>query len=60
MYKNAPGCFLDLFKGLGVSKDKNNWFLGSGHVPKNPKIEMMSFGLSHKQIDKLLYQIEAE
>ena len=35
--------------------------LGLGGVFKNPEIiEMRSLGLSHKQIEILLYQIEAE
>ena len=46
----------------GVSKDKNSWFVWGGlDTSENPEIiELRSFGFSHKQIEKLLDQIEAE
>ena len=54
------GCFLILFGYPGVSKDKKVG-LGGLDMSKNLEIiEMKVFGLSHKQIEKLLYQIEAE
>ena len=61
-FKMVPGISLDLFRYPGVSKNKKSWFWGGGlDMSKNPEIiEMWSLGFSHKQIDKLIYQIEAE
>ena len=61
--ENVPAIALICFLYPGVSKDKNNLVLGLGNGFKNPEIiEMMVFGFSfpHKQIEKLLIQIEAE
>ena len=56
------GTFLGLFTSRcpGVSKNKNNWFWGVVTGSKIEIIEMWSFCLPHKQIEILLYQIEAE
>ena len=53
--------FLILFRCAGVSKNKKPLVLGAGDTSRNPEIiEMRGFRVSHEQIEKLIYQIEAE
>ena len=60
LFWNLP-VFLDFLRCPGVSKDKHSWFLGARDASRNPEtIEMKVGGLSHKQLEKLLDQIEAE
>ena len=54
-------CLLIRLRSPGVCNDKNNWFwvgLDTSQIPEI--IEMRVYGLSHKQIEKLLHQIDAE
>ena len=45
----------------GVSKDKNNWVWDEKAGSNNPEImNMISLGISRKQVELLLYKIEAE
>ena len=53
--------FLDFLLGVLVSPKIKIVGFGAWWRLENPEIiEMMSFGFSHKQIQILLYQIEAE
>ena len=59
--KVVPGFFLMFVRCAGLSKDRNNWFLGGLGTSKNPEIiEIRGFGFSHKQIDNVLDQIGEE
>ena len=51
----------DFFRYLGGSKDQKHLVLGAGDTSKSFEIiEMRALRFSHKQIEKLLDQIEAE
>ena len=54
------GFVLDLCTGVLVSQMIKKLVWGPGTRPEVPKLEILVFGLSHKQIEKLLDRIEAE
>ena len=60
MVQKYPKICLILFRCSGVFKDKNNCLGKKWRVQKSRNHEIMSFGLSHKQIVILSYQNKPE